>query len=526
MGEIRNLKPGDPSGSSNGGVLRRLAAIIVADIASYSRLMHQDEEGTHDRMRRIQRELVEPCISEHDGRLVKTTGDGFIAMFDSPVEAVRCAIVIQQSLLGRNLPLPKQSRIEYRIGVNLGDVIVEPDDIYGDGVNIAARIEGLTDPGHVFISGAIYEQIKHKLVCGYEALGARNVKNITDPVTIYRVLPDAEAVAGARKGRETLLIALLSLSLLISSSGVLWYLTRPSDHPVDQRASVPPPVSVPPSAPPGVTAQGPAARSAEPNATTPQPLATPSPVPLPTVQTPKPVAEPAGPKPGPTPPFREPELVAVRGGTFVMGSNEDPTEQPVHQVSIAPLMMGKYPVTVREWNACSSAKACAVVATGADDAPVSNVSWKDARQYVGWLATVTGKRYRLPTEAEWEYAARAGTQTRFWWGDRMQPGKAACKDCGQSTLDAPIAVGAFGQNRFGLYDMGGTIGQWVEDCWHKNYQGAPLDGSAWTSAECTAHVVRSGSWKNNASYVRPSNRDSYDANVRYPTHGMRVALSP
>ena len=210
MGEIRNLKPGDPSGSTNGGVLRRLAAIIVADIASYSRLMQQDEEGTHDRMRRIQRELVEPCISEHDGRLVKTTGDGFIAMFDSPVEAVRCAIVIQQSLLGRNLPLPKHSRIEYRIGVNLGDVIVEPDDIYGDGVNIAARIEGLTDPGHVFISGAIYEQIKHKLVCGYEALGARNVKNITDPVTIYRVLPDAEAVAGARKGRETLLIALLS----------------------------------------------------------------------------------------------------------------------------------------------------------------------------------------------------------------------------------------------------------------------------------------------------------------------------
>ena len=315
---------------------------------------------------------------------------------------------------------------------------------------------------------------------------------------------------------------------------MLWYLTRPLDRPGDQPASIPPAVSVTRSAPPGVAAQGPAVRPAEPNATTPQPLATPSPVPPPTAahapstvaQAPNTVAELVGPRPGPTPAIREPELVALRGGTFVMGSNEDPTEQPVHQVSIAPLMMGKYPVTVREWNACASAKACALAATGADDAPVSNVSWKDARQYVGWLAAVTGKRYRLPTEAEWEYAARAGTQTRFWWGERMQSGKAACKDCGQSTLDAPIAVGAFGQNGFGLYDMGGTIGQWVEDCWHKNYQGAPADGSAWTSAECTAHVVRSGSWKNNASYARPSNRDSYDANVRYPTHGLRVALSP
>src|ERR1700751_4256072 len=111
---------------------RRLAAIVAGDICGYSRLMQLDEEGTHARVKRIQRDLIEPSIAEHHGRLVKTTGDGFFAIFDSPVEAVRCSIVIQQNLVGRNASVPQESRIEYRIGVNLGDVIVEPDDIYGD----------------------------------------------------------------------------------------------------------------------------------------------------------------------------------------------------------------------------------------------------------------------------------------------------------------------------------------------------------------------------------------------------------
>src|SRR5690348_16901095 len=120
---------------------RRLAAIVAGDIASYSRLMEFDEEGTHSRVRRIQRDLIEPSITEHYGRLVKTTGDGFIAIFDSPLEAVRCAIVIQQNMTGRNTSQPRDLWIEYRIGVNLGDVIIEDDDIYGDGVNIASRLE-------------------------------------------------------------------------------------------------------------------------------------------------------------------------------------------------------------------------------------------------------------------------------------------------------------------------------------------------------------------------------------------------
>src|SRR3981189_1505898 len=160
-------------------------------------------------------------------------------------------------------------------------------------------------------------------------------------------------------------------------------------------------------------------------------------------------------------------------------------------------------------------------------APVTNVSWSDAKQFVAWLAGATRKAYRLPSEAEWEYAARGGTQTKYWWGDQFQPGMANCKNCNDvAAAEQPIKVGSFKPNPFGLYDMGGSVDQWVEDCWHKNYQGAPADGSAWVEGECASHVIRSGSWKNDARYVRPSNRDGYDTNVRYPTHGFRVALSP
>src|SRR5580698_10129317 len=225
MAEIRNIKSGKTGGEPpRESMPRRLAAIVAGDIAGYSRLMQIDEEGTHRRVKRIERDLIEPTIVEHHGKLVKTTGDGFLAIFDSPVEAVRCGIVIQQNMVGRNAALPRHHWIEYRIGVNLGDVIIEADDVYGDGVNIASRLEGIAEPGQVFISGGIYEQIKHKVVCGYESLGDRKVKNITDPVRVYRVLPDATAFNRTRKRRENVLIFLLGLCLLVIAGAVLWYL--------------------------------------------------------------------------------------------------------------------------------------------------------------------------------------------------------------------------------------------------------------------------------------------------------------
>src|ERR1700745_3387412 len=205
--KVRDIDSGRNYVPPRGAMPRRLAAIVAGDISGYSRLMQLDEEGTHARVKRIQRDLIDPTIAEHHGRLVKTTGDGFFAIFDSPVEAVRCGIVIQQNMFGRNALLTKEQRIEFRIGVNLGDVIIEEDDIYGDGVNIASRLESIADPGQVYISGGIYEQIKNKLDCGYESLGDRKVKNITDPVRVYRVLPDPAAFK-TRKRRENTLIFL------------------------------------------------------------------------------------------------------------------------------------------------------------------------------------------------------------------------------------------------------------------------------------------------------------------------------
>ena len=222
-GEIRHLHPGNDAEPPRGNTSRRLAAIMACDIAGYSRLMENDEDGTHARVKRIERDLLEPTIAEHDGRLVNPAGDGFIAVFDSPVEAVRCGIVIQQSMVARNAALPREQWIVYRIGINLGDVLFEADGVYGDGVNLAARLEGIAAPGHIYISGGIYEQVKHKLVCGYQSLGDRQVKNITDPVRVYRVLPDPSALRESRKRPGIILLAALAAIVLAIAGGAAWY---------------------------------------------------------------------------------------------------------------------------------------------------------------------------------------------------------------------------------------------------------------------------------------------------------------
>ena len=166
---------------------RRLAAILAADVAGYSRLMGADEEGTLERLKALRRELLDPKIAEHHGRIVKTTGDGLLVEFASVVDAVRCAVEVQQAMPERNTGVAADSRIELRIGINLGDVIVEGDDLYGDGVNIAARIEALADAGGVFVSNTVHDQVRDRLPFVFEDLGEQQVKNIARPVRVYRV---------------------------------------------------------------------------------------------------------------------------------------------------------------------------------------------------------------------------------------------------------------------------------------------------------------------------------------------------
>ena len=182
----------------NGGgerVERRLAAILAADVAGYSRLIGADEEGTLERLKAVRSELVDPKIAERRGRIVKTTGDGLLVEFQSVVDAVRCAVELQRETSARNAATPAERRIEFRMGNNVGDIIIEDGDIFGDGVNIAARLEALAEPGGICLSAAAHEQVRDRLDIAFDDLGEQQVKNITRPVRTYRVALGASSRA-------------------------------------------------------------------------------------------------------------------------------------------------------------------------------------------------------------------------------------------------------------------------------------------------------------------------------------------
>jgi formylglycine-generating enzyme required for sulfatase activity len=238
----------------------------------------------------------------------------------------------------------------------------------------------------------------------------------------------------------------------------------------------------------------------------------------------------AAPEPGET--FRDcpgcSEMVVVPPGSFSMGSTEAVYERPEHRVTIAePFAIGRREVTFDEWDACVAAQACkhrpGDHGWGRGNRPVIDVSWDDVKVFVGWLAQTTGKRYRLPSEAEWEYSARAGTTTTFWWGRAADKGNANCEDCGAAPVRQTVPAGSFRPNAFGLYDVAGNAAEWVEDCWNDTYRGAPANGTAWTAGACRQRVLRGGSFAGKANLIRSAARFRYDQDVRYYANGFRVA---
>ncbi|MDK1493104.1 adenylate/guanylate cyclase domain-containing protein [Sinorhizobium sp. 7-81] len=206
---------------------RHLAAILIADVVGYSRLSRIDEEDTRIRFHTDLSEIFEPQIAEHHGRLVKTMGDGLLVEFHSVVDALRCAVGVQREKARRNADAPREQRLEFRIGINLGDVIVEGDDIHGDGVNIAARLEALAEPGGIAISGSAYDQLRTKLAVGFLSLGEQKVKNIPEPVRVYRVVLDPTAagktVAAPRTRGAGLAAAITAAVAAILAGAVLWW---------------------------------------------------------------------------------------------------------------------------------------------------------------------------------------------------------------------------------------------------------------------------------------------------------------
>jgi adenylate cyclase len=177
--------------------VRRLAAVLAADVAGYLRLMGRNEEGTLERLMAHRRALVDPKIAEHRGGIVKTTGDDILVEFSSVVDAVRCVVEMQRGMAERNSDVPIGERLEFRVGINLSDVIVEGDDIYGDGVNVAARVEALADAGGVFVSNTVYDHVRDRLPFVFQDLGEQQVKNIARPVRVYRIPIPENAPANA-----------------------------------------------------------------------------------------------------------------------------------------------------------------------------------------------------------------------------------------------------------------------------------------------------------------------------------------
>lgn len=223
-----------------------------------------------------------------------------------------------------------------------------------------------------------------------------------------------------------------------------------------------------------------------------------------------------------------PEMVLIQAGSFEMGSSEMfDFEAPVHRVSIQkPFYIGRREVTFEEWDACVAEGGCKQKpddrGLGRGRRPVTDLDWDDAKSYVAWLSQKTGKTYRLPSESEWEYVARAGSTTTYPWGRTVDKDKANCLGCTSDPVKKAIDTGSFPPNAFGVHDMAGNAAEWVEDCWSDNYRGAPADGSAWTKPVCRERVLRGGSFNNDPRYLRSAARFKYDQNVRFYTNGFRV----
>lgn len=223
-----------------------------------------------------------------------------------------------------------------------------------------------------------------------------------------------------------------------------------------------------------------------------------------------------------------PEMVRIPGGRFQMGAETgdgNPDELPAHEVRVRPFSMSRYEISFDDWDACIHAGACAEIWDqdwGRGRQPLINVGWDEAQTYVRWLSSKTGKSYRLASEAEWEYAARAGSTTPYPWGEEVVPGLAICwSHCG-TDADQPAPVGSTRPNAFGLYDMHGNVWEWVQDCSNPNYEGAPSDGSAWEEGDCRSRMTRGGGWRNPSSDMRSTIRSAQPSNIHFTILGLRV----
>jgi formylglycine-generating enzyme required for sulfatase activity len=457
-------------------------------------------------------DVIDPSITEYEGRLVKLTGDGFLAEFPTVENAVNCAIVMQEALL----PSP----LRFRMGVSIGDIIDDGRDIHGEGINIAARLESIADPGGILVSGDVFNLVRNRIDEEFLDLGRQTVKHVSQPVAIYALARFSREQQGGRPQRGSaaqLLSAGTRARRMLSSPATAgavvvvllaggWLYESTRDR---STQGVPPHLSDTAFSNDGTMA------TEVPNTAS---VAT----------------KDRSLSPGDS--FRDcpscPTMTVVPAGSFKMGWDDgDPDEKPVVDVTIPEnLAVGRYEITFDQWDACVAENGCDSYRPddrgwGRENRPVIYVSWFDAQAYTVWLGKKTGKEYRLLTEAEWEYVARGGSSELYPWGVTIDAAKANYGLFRGKT----IPIGSYEANGFGLFDVVGNVWEWVIDCYAKNaysvHRGYPRGYVE--NGETCRRVVRGGSWNTDTSdgpnLMRSSIRWKGKANGRYNHFGFRVA---
>ncbi|MBL8550711.1 MAG: SUMF1/EgtB/PvdO family nonheme iron enzyme [Hyphomonadaceae bacterium] len=483
----------------------RLASIVAVDIVGFSTMTEKDQRKAAKAVMAL-RTRIEGVAAGNKGRIFNTAGDGFMLEFGAAGDALGAI----EDLLDKR---PK-GEPDIRVGAHVGDVVETANhDLLGHGVNVAARLQALAAPNTALVSGEFRSMARNSPGAVFQARGRQPLDNISQRVQVFAIL-SPRARSKRLLGRAAMAAAALGAGAgLVFLGPPLLDLARKVEF-LRPAASAAPAV---PAAPPAARAKAPA----------PQPVAAPVTAVAPT---PEPAA-PGAPQPGQT--FRDcancPEMVVLPAGDFQMGS--PPTERgrfasedPMREVRIAPFAVGKYEVTFAQWDACAAAGACnrflpSDRGWGRLNRPVVGVSWNDAQAYLRWLNGQVGAGhppYRLLSEAEWEYAARADTTSAYHFGPTLTRAQAVFH--AQQT----DPVGSYQPNGFGLYDMHGNAGEWVQDCHHNNYMGAPSDGSAW-DGRCPNRMYRGGGWRDEAPALRSANRRRAAATLRDGSIGFRVA---
>lgn len=471
----------------------RLASIVSIDIVGFSTMSERDQRNAARKVENL-RARVERVAVANGGRLFNTAGDGFMLEFASAGQALGA---IQEILDKRSKGEPP-----IRVGAHVGDVIVtSTDDLLGHGVNVAARLQELAEPGTALVSAEFRSMARNSPQSAFQSKGQKPLDNIDQRVQTFEILSKRQKFARTSRRVGWMAAAAAALGVLVYFSpqlytiGMEYWRNRPQA--TEEQAAVQQAVSTP-------------------------------------AETPASPAEEEAPTRVPGYTFTDcsgcPEMTVLSGGLFVMGSPDNEPgrgrdEGPQREVSVAPFAMGKYEVTFSQWDACLAGGGCNGYSPpdggwGRGDRPVTGVSWQDAHAYVDWLnGQAGGDRYRLPSEAEWEYAARAGQNEAYAFGPRVTATQATFR------VRQTTPVGAHTGNAFNLFDMHGNASEWVEDCYAANYDLAPIDGVAVQADDCRRRVYRGGSYNDQAPVLRAAARRSTEPNARTQGIGFRVARS-